>query len=46
MVAAYREKAADAQFEREALDWCEALISDCFVTDDVQPEFRRDENLK
>jgi hypothetical protein len=46
MAAAYREMAENAETEREALDWCEALISDCFVTDDVEPEVRRDANLK
>ena len=46
MVAGYREKSENAQTEREALDWCEALISDCFSTDDAELEVRRDANLK
>jgi hypothetical protein len=46
MVAGYREMAENAQTEREALDWCEALISDGVVTDDVEPEVRRDPKLK
>jgi hypothetical protein len=46
MVAGYREMAENAETEREALDWCEALISDCSVTDDVEPEVRRDANQK
>lgn len=46
MVAGYREMAENAQTEREAFDWCEALISDCFSADDAEPEVRRDANLK
>jgi hypothetical protein len=46
MAAGYREMAENTQAERDALDWCEARISDCVVADDVEPEVRRDPKLK
>ena len=46
MFAGYREMAENAQAEREALDWCEAMIPDSVVADDVEPEARHDPKLK
>ena len=42
----YREQARNSETEQEALDWCEALISDCAVAGEAEPEVRRDPKLK